>query len=174
MSRQYEQRARAEKTRQTRDEIIEAGVSLIRGASGTPTVTEVAQKAGVSRPTVYSHFHDTQELMLACTDHLLLQYPPPSAGEWEDIEDPRDRVGAVVSAVFAQWEMHGESAMPAGVEAHLESVSAAFDDNDDVRIRRAAVTRIALSYDTWRLLTEQGLDVREAADVMTDLVVRTP
>ena len=70
--------------------------------------------------------------------------------------------------------MHGESAMPAGVEAHLESVIAAFDDNDDVRMRRAAVTRIALSYDTWRLLTEQGLDVREAADVMTDLVVRTP
>ena len=175
MGRPYHQGARAEKTQQTRAQIIAAGASLYGASQAPPSVADVANTAGVSRPTVYAHFSDTQELMLALTSHLREIHSPPDIRDWEDIEEPRDRTEAALTAVYGQWEAHGAGGMPEGLsEAETSIVSIYGDSVEEVSRRRLGVTRLALSFETWRLLRSQGLSQEESVELMTDLVVRTP
>ncbi len=175
MGRPYHQRARAEKTQQTKAQIIAAGASLYGSTQVPPSVADVASTAGVSRPTVYAHFSDTQELMLALTDHLREIHSPPDPGDWSDIEEPRDRTEAALASVYGQWEAHGAGGMPEGLtEAEMSIVSSYGGDAEEVGRRRIGVTRLALSFETWRLLRSQGLSQEESVELMTDLVVRTP
>jgi AcrR family transcriptional regulator len=57
--RKYEMKKRAERQRETRRRIVEATVELHRthGPANT-TISEIAQRAGVNRLTVYNHFPD--------------------------------------------------------------------------------------------------------------------
>ena len=62
-SRTYELKRRAELQEETRRRIVAAAVELhtTLGPSRT-TVQAIAEKAGVTRPTVYAHFPDARSL----------------------------------------------------------------------------------------------------------------
>ena len=64
MKRSYNQRARAEKSAETRARILAAGRELMAGADELQ-VEEIARRASVSVPTLYSHFGSKGGLLSA-------------------------------------------------------------------------------------------------------------
>lgn len=99
--RAYEMRARQENVDQTRLRITEATVRLHEdvGPAAT-TVSAVAQRAGVTRLTVYRHFPDDEALVGACAAHWGSQHPPPDTGSWLSIDDPEQRLRAALLDMF--------------------------------------------------------------------------
>jgi AcrR family transcriptional regulator len=76
--RTYRLKARADQQAQTRLKITEAVVALHEelGPART-TISDVAERAGVGRMTVYKHFPTEAELFRACGAHWAAQHPPP-------------------------------------------------------------------------------------------------
>jgi AcrR family transcriptional regulator len=189
--RKYELKARAERQRETRERIARAAAELHeqKGVART-TVADIARRAGVQRLTVYNHFRDESELFPACTTHYLALHPPPELDAAFALEDPRERVRAVLSA-FYRWYRETESMMstvnadrhslPALDEfckqtwdpqfAELSSALAAgFDVRGSRAERLQALVGVALDFWTWRRLDRAGLGDDAAADLMTDTV----
>src|SRR5829696_3197682 len=84
--RKYEMKKRAERQRETRRRIVEATVELhrTRGPANT-TISEIAQRAGVNRLTVYNHFPDITDLLRACSRSWTERHPAPDPTPWTQI-----------------------------------------------------------------------------------------
>jgi len=93
---------------QTRRRIIEAAIALYaaRGPADT-TISAVAEHAGVQRLTVYRHFPDERLLLHACWDYWSVMHPLPSLHRWESLADPRQRLRAVLDAIYIYYEAAG-------------------------------------------------------------------
>ena len=101
MSRKYQLNKRAERQQETRRRIEAAAIALHEEVGGVAaTITAIAERAGVSRLTVYRHFPDERSLLTACTGTYLAANPPPDPRDWARIPDPggppADRAGRVV------------------------------------------------------------------------------
>ena len=74
MTRRYELKQRAQRQADTRRRILEAAVALHteRGLVATQ-ITDIAQRAGVDRVTVYRHFPDAPSLFKACATGVHLK-----------------------------------------------------------------------------------------------------
>ena len=183
---------RAKKTASTRQRIVEAAIEL-HGTVGpaNTSLAAVARNAGVSRPTLYSHFPDEASLFHACTMHWMGQDPPPDPAAWLEIKDSRERIGTALNEIYSHYarneQMIGnvfrdmylvESMRSFNVPlvegsfaAMTEIISSAFDDGSDLAARRRAVVSVAISFNTWRSLVKiEGLTNKEAADLMAQLV----
>jgi len=94
MSTDYVQSGRTRQKQRTRDQLIAAARELIT-AGDTPRVEEVAEAAGISRPTAYRYFASREELLAAAYPETraasVLPDPPPEALE--------ERVAAVAAFV---------------------------------------------------------------------------
>lgn len=103
--RTYELKQRAERQQETRRRIVEAAVELhtTLGPART-TVKEIAQRAGVTRPTVYAHFPDARSLFEACSGHVRETVPPPDATAWGSIADPRERLETALGDLYGYYE----------------------------------------------------------------------
>src|SRR5438552_15155801 len=78
MARKYQLKRRAERQEETRQRIVEATIALHQTVGGAgATISAIAARAGVERPTVYRHFPDERALLTACTGHYLALNPPP-------------------------------------------------------------------------------------------------
>jgi len=64
------------------------------------TVVEIADRAQVSRPTVYSHFPDERSLITACSQHWSLANPRPDTATWKQIADPRMRLRTALEQLY--------------------------------------------------------------------------
>jgi AcrR family transcriptional regulator len=192
VNRQYRQSLRSEKTASTRQRIVEAAIEL-HGTVGpaNTSLSAVARKANVSRPTLYSHFPDEASLFHACTMHWMSQDPPPDPAAWLEIDDPRRRIGTALSEIYSHYarneQMIGnvlrdmylvESMRSFNVPLVEESFAAmreilgsAFGDGPDLAVRRRATVSVAISFNTWKSLVRiEGLTNEEAADLMAQLV----
>ncbi len=78
MARTYTLKRRAERQAQTRRRIVEATVDLhsTLGPART-TISDVAERAGVQRHTVYAHFPTERDLFYACSGLALERDPLP-------------------------------------------------------------------------------------------------
>jgi len=183
--RRYRKRQRARQEAETRLRITEAVMELHRtvGPANT-TVTEVAERAGVGRMTVYNHFPTDYELIEACSTHWSNLNPLPDPERWARIEDPEERLDVALRELYA-WYGQTEDMMgkvlrdapivPALGELMEERWFALIDTMVDtllsdggVRGRRAkrvrAAIRLAVDFWTWRNLTAHGgLKEAEAA-----------
>ena len=180
--RRYELKARAEKAAETRRRITEATVALHQevGPART-TVAEVARRAGVQRLTVYNHFPEERDLVMACQGHWLAAHPLPDVGPLLAHDEPVERLTAVLGAFYA-WYRETEPmtekvardapALPAFAEvlaAQREQEGALLDalTRGLGRSRRArAMVALALEFSTWQRLAREGLSDREAAAAM--------
>ncbi len=178
--RSYRLSARAESQAETRLRIVEAAVALHEklGPAQTP-LTAIAEKAGVTRLTLYRHFPDEAAIFAACTAHWGALHPFPDAALWDGIKDPAARAAA---ALAAHYDYYSETRrmwfvvyrdvslvkpiqpVLVQVHAHLgevaESLAAAFRARGAV-LRDIAVTlHHALTCATWVSLEERGLDTR--------------
>ena len=192
VKRQYHQTVRAEQTTSTRQRIVEAAIEL-HGTVGpaNTSLSAVALKAGVSRPTLYAHFPDEASLFRACTMHWLSNDPPPDPAAWLEIDDPRRRVGTALSEIYAHYarneqitgnvlrDMYLVESMRSfnvplveeSFAAMTEILGSAFDDGPDLAVRRRATVSVAISFNTWKSLVKvEGLTNVEAADLMAHLV----
>jgi AcrR family transcriptional regulator len=180
-------RVRAEGIERTRQRIVEAAVHL-HGTLGPAktTIAGVAERAGVTRLTVYRHFPDEEKLFGACSAHWLAGQSPPSPQSWAEIEDPRERLQAGLTDLY-RFYRNGESMLSriyrdreslpephqhrlAVRDKHFVDVLVAPFGRGKARLRRSLVAH-AISFWTWRsLCVENRLSDREAVETMTSLV----
>jgi AcrR family transcriptional regulator len=187
--RRYEKKARAAGEERTRRRIVEAAVALHTSVGpARTTISAIAEKAGVQRHTVYSHFPDEDTLFAACTSHWAELHPFPLAEAWDAASDPLERLALALRDVWA-WYADVEPdlevvirdaelvpAAAAGVARYAERLTAVADrlaaDLGGSSLVRAAVGH-ALAFETWRsLVRREGLTTDAAVDAMLVLVER--
>jgi Bacterial regulatory proteins, tetR family len=144
MARRYTLGRRQAAVDATAERIVAAArVELERAPAGALSLAAVAQRAGVTRATVYNRFGSRQELIAALVPSPAA--PPPPAG------DPRDAVHDFLSSRCANW-----AASPA--------LYRRLDAPDDGAAVRALAEGLAAT-DALR----PGCSLREAQDVLTTL-----
>ena len=170
---------RAEQLEETRQRIVDATVSLHEelGPART-TVTAIAKRAGVSRPTVYSQFPDDRSLLAACSGHWRAQHPMPELedGELEDALAALytffaanrhmlmniDRDARLLPAVADQYR-HALAIRERAAQYHAKRIAPGYK-----RVR--AVAHLAFAFSTWQTLDAAGLNANEAASLTASLV----
>jgi len=191
MPRAYRLKHRAERQDETRQRIVEAAIELHRtvGPAAT-TVSEIAERAGVGRVTVYRHFPDELTLVRACSGLYFERHPLPDPEFWREIPDPVERFRTALRNVYAYHRANDamfthvladvrDHEVMTPYHAHWEQAADVLVAPWRARGRRRALLRagigLALSFDTWRSLTrDYGLTDDQAIAVALRLVADTP
>jgi AcrR family transcriptional regulator len=180
---------RHEQLEATRQRIAAAAFELHATVGPAMTsISAVADLAGVQRHTVYHHFPDLTSLFRACVEHGMRITRIPEAAPWRAIEDPAVRLRHALAELYGYYRQNTRLLGNVTRDMHtLQEVggSEAFDDRmielfsalvegwNDVpatqRLRMAAIGH-AMSYETWRSLTGNGLSDSEVIDLMLGLV----
>jgi AcrR family transcriptional regulator len=190
-SRTYELKQRAERQLQTRRRIVEAAVELhtTLGPSRT-TVSAIAERAGVTRPTVYAHFPDDRSLLQACSGHVRASVPPPDPSAWRSISDPAERVETALRDLYAYYErlepllenvQRDAAVMPLVAEMNAYRVRYLDEIHDllleawpargAARAFLACAIGHALEFRTWQsLVRRQGCRLDDAVQLMVAFV----
>ena len=193
-TRTYELKRRAERQEETRRRIVAAAVELhtTLGPSRT-TVQAIAEKAGVTRPTVYAHFPDARSLFEACSGHVRATIPLPDPTRWESISDPSARLETALRDLYGYYERletllenveRDVAVMPIIAELnarrvrYLEGVRDLLLEDWPARGRgRTRLRRVighALEFGTWQsLVRRQGCTAGEAVQLMDALARST-
>lgn len=187
-TRTYELKRRAEQQEETRRRIVEAAVELhtTLGPSRT-TVKAIADRAGVTRPTVYAHFPDSRSLFLACSGHVRETVPPPDPDGWRALPDSAERLERALRELYAYYErlepllenvQRDVDLMPVVAEVNAYRVRYLEDARDVLldgwpareRSQRRAAIGHALEFTTWQsLVRRQGCRPEEAVELMVEL-----
>jgi AcrR family transcriptional regulator len=189
--RRYQLKKRAEGQQETRHRIVAAAASLHRdiGPAAT-TITSVAERAGVQRLTVYRHFPDEGDLMLASAQHFHQHHPLPDPRVWSGHDDPTERLVAALSTLYAYYRAgaatlehaHRDAtrvaalaeAMTVPMERYLAGVVGLLahpwkgSPGDGRRLHTALVH--AVTFDTWRAFDARGLQDAETIELMERFV----
>ena len=188
--RTYELKRRAERQEETRRRIVQAAVELHSTVGPSrASVKAVAERAGVTRPTVYAHFPDDRALFEACSGHVRETVPPPDPAAWGDVADPAERVEAALGELYAYYErlepllenvQRDASVMPVVAEMngyrvrYLEGVrdglAGAWPARGRAKTRLRRAIGHALQFGTWQSLRGQGCRTAEAVDLMVAFV----
>ncbi|MFE1320011.1 TetR/AcrR family transcriptional regulator [Kitasatospora phosalacinea] len=180
-------RKRAEDVGRTRQRIVEAAVHL-HGTAGpaATSIAAIAERAGVTRLTVYRHFPDETALFQACSGHWLSQQQPPRPEAWAAIGGPVERLTAGLTDLYRFYRAGEQMLTLVSRDLHAapDSVREAWEARSrhyagvladawptaDGPTRRAVIGHAA-AFSTWRsLCREQGLTDRRAVEVMVTLV----
>ena len=171
MARSYILKRRAESQAETRWRIVDAAIEL-HGALGPAktTISMIAERAGVQRHTLYSHFPDERAMLMACSGRSLELHPLPDAEKWRAIAGPAERLRAGLNEVYLYFAQH---------EALLACVLRDIETHDLVReiaalrygprmsawhevlgvglkSKQRAMLTLALSFHAWRTLTRDA------------------
>jgi len=184
--RTYHKVKRAEDEWRTRERIVDAAESL-HGTLGPArtTVSAVAERAGVTRATVYRHFANEESLFLACSRQWLSRHQLPEPDAWATIEDPVERLHTGLLDIY-HFYRRGEQMMthihrdvdvvPAVIVAARRSREQLWLDTllapqlGRRKAVRAAVAHAA-AFTTWQSLCgSQGLSHRTAVELMVGMV----
>lgn len=174
MTRTYTLKKRAEQQAETRRRIVEAAVDLHSSVGpALTTLSQVAERAGVQRHTLYAHFPDERTLFMACSGLSLERDPLPDAATWRAIEDPRKRLRVGLDSLYGWYERNAQLAgcvlrdaeyhplTKEIAELRFGSAMAAYQETlgADLNTTQRAMLRLALSFFTWRTLKyDSGLD----------------
>jgi AcrR family transcriptional regulator len=184
-TRPYELRVRADAMDRTRARITRAAIEL-HGTVGpaATTMSAVAERAGVTRATLYRHFPNETELFKACSAEWRSANPAPDPAQWASISDPYDRLATALIALY-DWYRSCEAmranllrdlaVLPPAIGKNIESYPRTVTDVLDTgwphrsRLRRAAIGH-AVAFETWRSLAHEGLTDTEAAQLIIGLI----
>jgi AcrR family transcriptional regulator len=188
--RRYRMGRRQAAIEQTRDRITRAAFELhgIVGPAQT-SISAIAERAGVQRHTVYSHFPDMQSLIEACTAHGMRVTVLPDPIALASVADPVERLTQGLEALYAYYRANarllGNIMRDMAVMPELVAGSRAFADGmatiagalaygwavapERARIHGAALSH-AVDFGTWQSLTRFGLTDAEAVRLMVGFV----
>jgi AcrR family transcriptional regulator len=189
----YNLKARAERYQKTRQRIVEAAVELHRSAGpARTTVTDIANKAGVERQTVYNHFPDELSLFEACSAHNRALNPPPDPGAWRLVPDPEERLREALADLYGYYRRNERMLSNVTADAQVnpntrkvleprvrhqermrDALVAGWDAGDERRRERllCGALWVALEFQTWRTLArQQGFDDEESIELMASMV----
>lgn len=98
--RPYDSSTRRNRQRELRERLAKAAAELHaeKGALAT-SYADIAARAGVSLPTVYSYFPEQDALIDACTSHVLGKAPLPDAARLLAITSLPEAAAALVEAM---------------------------------------------------------------------------
>src|SRR5919106_4196601 len=189
-SRTYELKQRAERQQETRRRIVEAAVELhtTLGPSRT-TVQAIAERAGVTRPTVYAHFPDARSLFEACSGHVRETVPPPDPTAWRSISGPGARLEMALRELYGYYErlepllenvQRDAAVMPIVADLNADRIRylegirdlllEAWPTRGGGRARLRRAIGHALEFRTWQsLVRRQACTTEEAVQLMVAL-----
>lgn len=191
-SRPYRKEKRARHEAETRRRITEAAVELHRSVGPARTsVTDIARRAGVSRTTVYNHFPTGVDLFAACSGHWAREHPLPDPEAWAEIADPDRRLRAALGELYRWYERNRQMlgkvlrdarTIPALAEVMdglwtpwMETVVAKLaegrEERKDTSQPVESAVALAVDFDSWRTLTDSGLESAEAAELAAAMVI---
>ncbi len=189
----YNLKARAERHRQTRQRIVEATVDLHRAHGPVrTTITDIAERAGVKRQTVYNHFPDELSLFKACSAHNRSLNPPPDPEPWKLVLDPEERLRSALAEVYAYYRRNEQmlanvtrdAQASATVRTVLEprikhqermrdALATSWEQADEQRRNRLLYGALwmGLEFQTWHTLArQQGFEDDEIIEMMMGMV----
>jgi AcrR family transcriptional regulator len=196
----YELKKRAERQEETRLRIARAALELHESVGPALTTrSAIAQRAGVTRPTVYSHFPDDLSLGKACSSLGLSENPLPDPGRWEEISDPEERLRSALGDLYSYFrrgerlwanilrdrELLYANGDPEALEADAEIMGPILSHWDKMKETIAAgwgpsegIPRVllgaigfALDFQAWRAMVRtQGMSDEQAIELMVCMV----
>jgi AcrR family transcriptional regulator len=186
MARSYTLKKRAAQQAETRQRIVEAAVELhTKLGPAATTFSMVAEKAGVQRHTLYSHFPDERSLLMACSGHVEERDPVPDAAAWRGIADVTQRLTTGLRTIYAWFERnevllgnvlrdaeHHKTVQEIGRLRYGPAIGGWHDVlGAKLNAKQRAMLHLALSFHTWRSLTrEAGLKSAAAVEAMVGAV----
>ena len=192
----YKLKKRAERQEETRLRIVRAALELHEtvGPSLT-TICAIAERAGVGRPTVYSHFPDELSLGKACSSLGLSENPLPDPGPWEEICDPEERLRVALAELYAYFRrreglwtnIQRDQELPhrrdnpnvreimkpifGHWERMKEALCAGWETSGGPKQELVGAIGLALDFQTWRtMVRKQGMSDEQAVELMTRMV----
>ena len=182
--RSYRLGKRAEKQAETRQRIVEAAVALHCSVGpARTTVSDIAERAGVQRHTVYAHFPDEWSLLLACSGFALGRDPLPEPAQWATLPAGRERIRAGLEALYG-WYARNDgqaSCVLRDAEYHAPTreivalrMAPTFDAaaetlGERLSGRQRALLGVALDFACWRVLA-RTMSPSEAAETMAEAI----
>ena len=183
--RQYSLGRRAETARQTRARIVDATVALHseQGIVAT-SYADIARRADVAIGTVYHHFPELDDLVMACGAQLMELTRPPAPAVFAGLRSRQARIGTLVQEVFGWYERSPGwrravcdadklEVLARGVqqlEAVLrELIAAGLGAQADAA--QVATARALLDYEVYRNLADAGLPAPEAATTVANVLL---
>ena len=194
----YELKKRAERQEETRLRIARATLELheILGPALT-TRSAIAERAGVTRPTVYSHFPDELSLGKACSSLEMSDNPLPDPEPWAEIPDPERRLRMALGDLYSYFRrrerlwanvLRDQEMLlddPEALEADAEIMGPIYAHWERMRETLAAgwgppdpppglllgAIGLALDFQAWRAMARtQGMSDEQAIELMVGMV----
>ncbi len=192
----YKLKKRAERQEETRLRIARATLELHETIGPALTTrSAIAERAGVGRPTVYSHFPDDLSLGKACSSLDLSENPLPDPGHWEKISDPERRLRVALTELYDYFRRRErlwinilrDLEMPyikdnpdvhevmkpifTHWERMKETLAVGWQSADRPPQPLLGAIGLALDFQTWRtMVRKQGLDDDRAVELMVGMV----
>jgi len=183
-------RKRGEAVDRTRQRITDAAVQLHTSIGpAEASMSAVADRAGVTRVTLYRHFPSMDDLFTACMAHWRALHPPPNVERWRTIPDFERRLRTALDELYGWYAQNSDDLYPIYRDAAKTPESnqlARRQANErqaeailgDLAVTRAGGKRLraaighAVRFWTWHSLArDQGLSTREAAALAGDFVL---
>ncbi|UCE87503.1 MAG: TetR/AcrR family transcriptional regulator [Deltaproteobacteria bacterium] len=114
-------RTQAQRSAETRNKLLEAGVDCLidRGYAGTTTL-EVCRRAGVSHGALLHHYGTREALLAATLDHLYARLRASVIERLRELPDESARVEALVDLM---WSVFGARPFKAVIELWLAAAN---------------------------------------------------
>jgi AcrR family transcriptional regulator len=185
--RQYRKTKRADDEERTRRRIVDATEAL-HGSLGPAhtSVAAIAERAGVTRATVYRHFPDAESLFIACSAQWRSQQQLPDPESWTAHADPLRRLREGLADIYRYYRAGEQmitlthrdaAAVPPRVAENRIAAErrwvAKLSETLPGRRRKAvrAAVAHASAFSTWRsLCVAQGLPNSAAVELMVGMV----
>ena len=174
---------RAEDEQRTRARIVDAAEALhAEVGPARATISAIAERADVTRATVYRHFPDDESLFLACSGQWLSRQQLPDPDAWGAHDDPFAVLHAGLTDIYRYFR-DGEPMLTsvlrdaAVVPTPVKEARLALEREWRERLTRAlpgrrrktiqAAVAHAIAFGTWRsLCVDLGLSNASAVDLM--------
>jgi AcrR family transcriptional regulator len=179
VSRPYQLKKRADRQHETTIELHQT-----IGPAAT-TITEIAERAGVGRVTVYRHFPEELSLDRACSGLYFERNPAPDPGSWKTVADPVERLRLGLRETYAYHARTEQMITRALADARDHPVMAPYHahwaraarvllepwpTSGRRRKQLSAALALAVSFDSWRTLVRvQRLSHPQAIDLLERL-----
>lgn len=167
MTRTYDRTHREAQARQTRAAIVEAALALVgEDEDGQLTFARVAERAGVSEPTVYRNFPNREALIAALSEHVTERFRGPRMPDEADdlpaatiavaeyfAENPQMLRASLRSGATREIREHGRKGRTARLRDLLAAPTEHLEKKDADAVK--AVLATLVRGETWLELTER-------------------